>query len=222
MGEQNRGVGDVCAHTVAKQPTHNTITDTISRNMAADAELHEEEDFGIVCRRWYILFLLSLVAFEQGWLWNEYGPIAPALQNLYGWSDGTIATLANWGPIAYVIAVFPTAYALDTLGLRPPVVIAAGLVTAGAACKCITVRKGWEIKLIAHIGACLNGLAGPVAMAAGPACSNVWFPVERRNTATAFVAVLNVLGVAGSFTVGPAFVPKNGTEEDLKRYLLIC
>jgi len=48
--------------------------------------------------------------------------------------------------------------------------------------------------------------------------SNVWFPSKNRNTATAFVAVLNVLGVAGSFTVRPAMVPRDGTPEDLMRY----
>jgi MFS family permease len=109
-----------------------------------DVEGEQDDDFVTIARRWWILGVLSLVALEQGWLWNEYGPIAPAIQSIYGWDDGTIATLANWGPIAYCIAVLPTAYALDTMGLRPPVLVAAGLVAAGAACKCITVQRGAE------------------------------------------------------------------------------
>ena len=34
----------------------------------------------------------------------------------YGWSDGEIALLANWGPICYLIAFIPAAYALDFKG----------------------------------------------------------------------------------------------------------
>ena len=183
-------------------------------------EDENDASWSTVLQRCWILFVLSLVAFEQGWLWNMYGPIAPSIQKIYGWSDGTIATLANWGPFSYTMAVVPTAYLLDTKGMRVPVALAAGLVAAGAAVKCITVEKGESVLVLAHIGAFLNGLAGPVAMAAGPICSNTWFPVKQRTVATAIVATMNVLGVAGSFTVGPAFVPKGGKPEDLMRYEL--
>ena len=46
--------------------------------------------------RWWMCFVLSAIAFEQGMVWNTYGPIAPAIQDMLGWSDGTIALLANW------------------------------------------------------------------------------------------------------------------------------
>ena len=34
----------------------------------------------------------------------------------YGWPDSEIALLANWGPICYLMAFIPAAYALDFKG----------------------------------------------------------------------------------------------------------
>jgi FLVCR family MFS transporter len=55
---------------------------------------------------------------------------------------------------------------------------------------------------LANAGAFLNGAAGPVAMAASPVLSSVWFPPNERTTATAISSTLNYLGVALSFVVG--------------------
>ena len=53
-----------------------------------------------------------------------------------------------------------------------------------------------------HVGHFLNGLGGPVAMAAPPILSAVWFPAKERTTATAIGTVLNYFGVALSFIMG--------------------
>ena len=52
------------------------------------------------------------------------------------------------------------------------------------------------------MGQILNGLGGPVAMGAAPLMSSHWFPAYQRTTATAFMAVLNGVGVAVSFIIG--------------------
>jgi hypothetical protein len=46
--------------------------------------------------RWWMCFVLSAIAFEQGWIWNTWGPIGPVVQDNLQWSDGTFALLANW------------------------------------------------------------------------------------------------------------------------------
>ena len=64
----------------------------------------------VYARRWWLLFVLSAVSFEQvrahlswspcslgqGWIWNDWGPIAQSAKSVYGWTDGTIALMANW------------------------------------------------------------------------------------------------------------------------------
>lgn len=62
------------------------------------------------------------------------------MQPAFHWSDGTIALLANWGPICYLIAVFPSSWLLDIKGLRASMLVGATLVFAGSAIRCITMK----------------------------------------------------------------------------------
>ena len=59
-----------------------------------------------------------------------------------------------------------------------------------------------------NVGQGLNGLAGPVAMAAPPAISAVWFPPEQRTQATAIGVFFGMLGTASGFLLGPNIVPE--------------
>ena len=67
----------------------------------------------------------------------------------------------------------------------------------------LRVRSG---RLI-HGGQLLNGLAGPTVMSAGPLLSTTWFAPDQRATATAVASLVNYLGAAASFMVGPLLVP---------------
>lgn len=63
-----------------------------------------------------------------------------------------------------------------------------------------------------HGGQLLNGLAGPTVMNAAPFLSTTWFSPDERATATAIASLLNYLGCAAAFLVGPLVVPPpNGT-----------
>lgn len=67
-----------------------------------------------------------------------------------------------------------------------------------------------------HGGQLLNGLAGPTVMNAAPFLSTTWFSPDERATATAIASLLNYLGAAGAFLVGPLVVPSpNGTSHHL-------
>lgn len=57
-----------------------------------------------------------------------------------------------------------------------------------------------------HIGQILNGLAGPVASAAPPFLSAIWFAPHERTTATAIAVMLNSLGMAVMFVLGQCIV----------------
>ncbi len=73
----------------------------------------EEQEIHVYKRRWYILGIYSLYCAFQGYIWNNFSPITYALQLAYDWSDGTIALLANWGPIAYAIFTLPFSFIFD-------------------------------------------------------------------------------------------------------------
>jgi len=53
-----------------------------------------------------------------------------------------------------------------------------------------------------HGGQMLNGLAGPVCMAASSLISATWFPANQRTTATSIILLSGNVGFALSFVIG--------------------
>ena len=56
------------------------------------------------------LFLAAALSGLQGAFWGNFGPISGAVIPYYGWDDGTIAWLNNWGPIAFLLVAAPSAW----------------------------------------------------------------------------------------------------------------
>ena len=102
---------------------------------------------------------------------------------------------------------------LDTLvcagvtlcSLRATCLAGATLCFLGAAVRCFPLDAAASTGMI-HLGQFFNGLAGPIAMAAGPVLSATWFPPQQRTTATAIQAMSNYIGGALPFLLGPALV----------------
>ena len=76
------------------------------------------ESCGVYHRRWYILAVFSLIAGVQAAAWNTWGPITGSAEDVFGWTDGTIALLENWGPIAYIVSFLIFSWLLDVKGMR--------------------------------------------------------------------------------------------------------
>jgi len=155
--------------------------------------------------RWYLLFLLSMNGFVQGLIWNTFGPISETCKIVFAWDKSDIALLANWGCISFFLTLFPFNYVIEKWGLRASLLIALFGTTAGCTVRLLPVQP-WNARYTMHVGQFLNGLGGPVSMAVPPIFSATWFPPNQRTTATAIGALLNLLGIALSFFVGPAFV----------------
>ncbi|XP_078324118.1 solute carrier family 49 member 4 homolog isoform X2 [Crassostrea virginica] len=181
-------------------------TDHEIRTTIQQSTIDPDTETHVYKRRWYVLFAYCMLAMTQGGLWNTWGPIAASSEDAFGWSDGDIALLSNWGPISYVLATFIMSWVVDVKGLRWACLSAALMVAVGAGVRCITDTPPY-VKWTIHLGQFLNGLAGPVAMAVPPVVSVVWFPVKQRTTATAAAAFPNGIGVALSFLTGPYMVP---------------
>nr|KAG5703789.1 hypothetical protein BaRGS_009587 [Batillaria attramentaria] len=160
---------------------------------------------GVYKRRWYVLFMFSIYSFTQACVWNTFGPISSTSEKVFGWNDGTIALLSNWGPIAYIISGIFFSWMLDVKGLRWACLSSCLLVLIGTAVRCITMTAPAVTGLM-HFGHFLNGLGGPVAMGGPAFVSAVWFPLHERATATAIGTAMNYMGVAIAFVLGPGLV----------------
>ncbi|XP_070174346.1 solute carrier family 49 member 4-like [Littorina saxatilis] len=184
-------------------PTYHTLSSSSNIQSPDDTEPEgrAEGETRVYRRRWYVLMVYSLLSATQGGVWNSWGPIAVTAEDAFGWTDATIDLLSNWGPIAFLVSGIVFSWMMDVKGLRMSCVITGFLVAAGTGLRCITFNTP-AVTWLTHVGQFLNGLGGPVAMAAPPILSAVWFPPEERTTATAIGTVLNYLGVAASFVMG--------------------
>ena len=127
--------------------------------------------------------LFSLLACHQCLIWNTFGPIDMSVKYAYGWSDSTVAMMANWGTIMFTLGVVPLTYMLETRGLRETTVLVASFVAVGTVLRTLSMKKGY-FTVASHICSILNGLSGVTIMSAPPAISAAWFAPNERTTAT--------------------------------------
>ncbi len=77
--------------------------------------------FTVYRRRWYCLLLFALMALTQSLLWNTWGPIAASAKSAFFWTNAEISLLVSWGPVLYMLAVFPSVWLAETKGKPRPV-----------------------------------------------------------------------------------------------------
>ena len=139
-------------------------------------------------------------------VWNTFGPVDLAVRYAYGWSDATVAMMANWGTITFMLAALPLSWMLEARGLRETTLLIAALVSCGSVLRTLSTDT-LAFTVLSHAGSVLNGIAGVTIMAAPPALSAAWFPPEERTTATSINQVANLLGSGVSNLLGPYLVP---------------
>ncbi|XP_047471182.1 solute carrier family 49 member 4-like [Penaeus chinensis] len=151
------------------------------------------------CRRFWILLVFSLLAGFQGQQWNTWSPIGASMEAAYpGWGSSTVAMMANWGPITFLIFVAPMCWLMNTRGLRVSVVTCAAMMSVGTLLRCIHTPPA-AFTALCHVCAFLVGTSGTIMLAAPPLLAADWFPPRERTTATAVPIVANQLGTALSY-----------------------
>nr|XP_053652617.1 LOW QUALITY PROTEIN: uncharacterized protein LOC128702397 [Cherax quadricarinatus] len=89
--------------------------------------------------RFWILTVFSVLSWVQGVQWNTWGPISESMGAAFpGWGSSTVAMMANWGTIMFVVFVFPMCWATQRYGLRKVVLASTALIFLGTAIRCVT------------------------------------------------------------------------------------
>nr|XP_027230301.1 uncharacterized protein LOC113821995 [Penaeus vannamei] len=132
---------------------------------------------------------LSPLSFDtelaNGQQWNTWGPIGASMGAAYpGWGSSTVAMMANWGPITFLIFVAPMCWLMNTRGLRVSVVTCATMMSVGTLLRCIPAPPA-IFTALCHVCAFLVGTSGTIMLAAPPLLAADWFPPQERTTATA-------------------------------------
>eukprot|EP01029_Cantina_marsupialis_P019248 TRINITY_DN44734_c0_g1_i2.p1 TRINITY_DN44734_c0_g1~~TRINITY_DN44734_c0_g1_i2.p1 ORF type:complete len:317 (+),score=64.60 TRINITY_DN44734_c0_g1_i2:49-999(+) len=161
--------------------------------------------------RFINLALFCCLAMEQGAVWNTWGPISASAESVFGWNDGDIALLANWGCMVYPIACLAVSFLLDAKGIRKPFISGCAIIVVASGLRVIYTTPD-SLKFWINVGQIVNGFAGPIAMSAAPKMSAYWFAPKERTTATAVGTMFNYVGVALSFLLGPQIVNSDKME----------
>lgn len=175
--------------------------------------------------RFYVLFVFSLLAFNQCLMWLTFSPIARATEAYYHITESTIDLLLNWGPIIF-IPCLPLTYILLNKhhGLRHCVIILALVDFVAALVRVlpviITTPSSPNFSSIAlpflHIGQILNAACGPLVMAPVSQLSCLWFAPHERTRATTIAIMANNFGSTVGFVISPFIV----SSSDRVPYLL--
>lgn len=141
-----------------------------------------------------MLVVLVWVGFNQGIAWMTFSASPAELRELLPSAhipDGEIDLLLNWGPIMYLIAVWPFLARMSSRG--PDAVYgcvsgAGALVLLGCGLRMAAFIEGAPVPhLWLHCGQILIGLAGPVSASIAPPFAAAWFPASERTLATALI-----------------------------------
>ncbi|XP_061411446.1 solute carrier family 49 member 4-like [Lethenteron reissneri] len=155
--------------------------------------------------RWLVLATLAAFAFMQGLARNAWLPVQDTAQAAGLFNDTDVALLANWGALGF--SAFPfLAALLDKRGLRVSLLASLFLLTTGCGLRCIPTDMNDVRRWLIHSGQLVIGMAGPVALAAGPYLSTAWFPQDERTTGTAVGVLTSYLGGACAFLLEPLLV----------------
>lgn len=180
-------------------------------------------------RRFWILGVFSFIALFQCLQWNTWGPISASVNAAYsGWGSGTVAMMANWGTITFVIFVAPMCWLMNTKGLRAGVFCCAVLIATGTVLRILAfIGDSTEFfTVMCHLCAILVGTSGTLVMAAPPMIAAEWFPPKERTTATAIAQVFNQMGNGFSYLEplivrSPSDVSPAEIREDIKVLMYI-
>lgn len=187
--------------------------------MATSAEMVFPQENPTVYRlyrkRFYVLGVFSLLAFNQCAVWLTFSPISLSTQNYYGISSATVDLLLNWGPITF-IPCLPLAYILINRpnGLRHTVLFLAVADFIATSLRVIpafaTSPSSPNFKSISlsffHTGQIINAACGPLVMAPVSQLSCLWFGPNERTRATTLAIMANIFGGTVSFLINPAIV----------------
>ncbi|XP_014242298.1 disrupted in renal carcinoma protein 2 homolog [Cimex lectularius] len=165
-------------------------------------------------KKWYVLALYSMTSFCQVIVWNTWSPIAKsALYAFPTWRESTIALLNNWGSITFLFFIAPCCWLLKEKGLRTSFVLSSFLCMSGSGIRLLTTKEEL-FTLFAHFGAILNSIGGVILSPAIVQLSSTWFQPNQRTSATGIGTSLSLLGIAGSYLIGPFVVNEPSAFED--------
>ena len=84
----------------------NVINSTEEDNLSVGSE-DALSQTKVYKRRWYILWVYSLICILQGYLTIIWSVTAVSVKAVFGWGNGDISRIVNWNAILFFVAIIP-------------------------------------------------------------------------------------------------------------------
>jgi nitrate/nitrite transporter NarK len=173
-------------------------------------------------RRWYVLAVFVMLTTNQCLVWFTFSSAStPGVPEYYGFGDGTIDLLLNWGPIVGILVQpFATSLLSQPNGLRRTMRLVAVLTFGCCAVRLVPSlltakqRRSVGAHWVLHAAQALNAAAGPLIMGSCSHLSATWFPPEQRATATAVAYCGGNIGATLGFALGPLVIADVATNTE--------
>ncbi|XP_070541015.1 solute carrier family 49 member A3-like [Ptychodera flava] len=162
-------------------------TNQEEQSLKSDEEPETIPTYRVYKRRWFILFLVSLLMYSSQLLWLSFSPAASLVAQYYNVSNKSI----NLFSMMYLISAIPMGFVamwlLDTYGLRPSILIGAWLTAIGSIIRTISVLpfipQAWSFPMVCS-GQVLCAIAYPIFNSCPAKVSEKWFSSNQRAFAT--------------------------------------
>ncbi|MCI4381654.1 hypothetical protein PGIGA_G00254490 [Pangasianodon gigas] len=155
-------------------------------------------EFRVYKRRWFILLVLCVLNCSNSVLWLTFAPVADqTAEHLHVTLDQV-----NWLSVVYMVVAIPlsfiTTWMLDTLGLRPTMILGSWLNMAGSVVRVVGVLSylpEYTMFPVVMVGQTLCSLAQPLVIFSPTKLAALWFPEHQRATANMIASMSNPLGL---------------------------
>ncbi len=116
QGEYGPGAGESESRRESKAVPGAAISNGGVPGAGLEASTRSQSAYQVYGRRWYVLAVYALLAGTQSFAWASWGPVTKRTGILFGWDYHQTPLLLAWGPIMYLVSIFPTSWLLHNAG----------------------------------------------------------------------------------------------------------
>lgn len=164
--------------------------------------------------RWAVLASFMVIAAMSQVLWITFAPITIEAARFYGTSDMMIGLLSMSFMVVYILIVLPSAWAIDTWGLRAAVGLGAALTAVFAATRGIFAAS-FPLVLASQVGLAVGQ---PLILGSITKVAARWFPVGERAIATGLGTLALYIGPLAAMGLTPPLTIRYGMRSMLLIY----
>ena len=164
--------------------------------------------------RWVVLASFMLIGAMSQVLWITFAPITIEAARFYGTSDLMIGVLSMSFMVVYVVIAIPSAWAIDTWGLRAAVGLGAALTAVFAVTRGV-FGSSFPLVLASQVGLAVGQ---PFILGSITKVAARWFPAKERATASGLGTLALYLGILAAMGLTPTLTIHHGVKNTLLIY----